>query len=59
MSVGQRASKEIVRALPGQQAAIDGGDASVKLSRTDMAIAKKEASRTASDDPESDPTTGA
>ncbi|MEJ0017638.1 MAG: manganese catalase family protein [Acetobacteraceae bacterium] len=43
-----------------KQAAVDGGDgsASVKLSRKDMAIAKKVASRTMSD-PNSDPTTGA
>jgi Mn-containing catalase len=43
-----------------KQAAVDGGDgsASVKLSRADMAIAKKVAARTISD-PASDPTTGA
>jgi Mn-containing catalase len=43
-----------------KQAAVDGGDgsASVKLSRKDMAIAKKVAARTMSD-PASDPTTGA
>jgi Mn-containing catalase len=43
-----------------KQAAVDGGDgsASVKLSRADMAIAKKVAARTMSD-PASDPTTGA
>jgi Mn-containing catalase len=43
-----------------KQAAVDGGDgsASVKLSRQDMAIAKKAAIRTMSD-PASDPTTGA
>lgn len=43
-----------------KQAAVDGGDglASVKLSRADMAIAKKVAARTMSD-PDSDPTTGA
>jgi Mn-containing catalase len=43
-----------------KQAAVDGGDgsASVKLSRTDMAIAKKVAARTMSD-PASDPMTGA
>jgi Mn-containing catalase len=35
-----------------------GGSASVKLSRADMAIAKKVAARTMSD-PASDPTTGA
>jgi Mn-containing catalase len=43
-----------------KQAAVDGGDgsASVKLSRKDMALAKKVAARTESD-PTSDPTTGA
>jgi Mn-containing catalase len=43
-----------------RQAAVDGGDgsASVKLSRKDMALAKKVAARTMSD-PSSDPTTGA
>jgi len=43
-----------------KQAAVDGGDgsASVKLSRKDIAIAKKAAIRTVSD-PTSDPTTGA
>jgi Mn-containing catalase len=43
-----------------KQAAVDGGDgsASVKLSRKDMALAKKAAARTASN-PDSNPTTGA
>jgi manganese catalase len=43
-----------------KQAAVDGGDgsASVKLTRKDIAIAKKVAARTMSD-PTSDPTTGA
>jgi Mn-containing catalase len=43
-----------------KQAAVDGGDgsASVKLSRADIAIAKKVAARTMSD-PTSNPTTGA
>jgi len=43
-----------------KQAAVDGGDgsASVKLTRQEMAIAKKVAARTMSD-PASDPTTGA
>jgi Mn-containing catalase len=43
-----------------RQAAVDGGDgsASVKLSRKDMALAKKVAARTMSD-PSSDPTTSA
>jgi len=43
-----------------KQAAVDGGDglATVKMSRADIAIAKKVAARTMSD-PASDPTTGA
>jgi len=43
-----------------RQAAVDGGDgsASVKLTRKDMALAKKAAARTASN-PDSNPTTGA
>jgi manganese catalase len=43
-----------------KQAAVDGGDgsASVKLSRKDMALAKKAAARTTSN-PDSNPTTGA